>query len=71
MRAAAREGEMIGHGVVTAGTQGLAAKQPPSGQHTATWRPEARDRHPGVIRTAGLETAALAQQRADPALVLA
>ena len=26
MRAAAREGEMIGHGVVTAGTQGLAAK---------------------------------------------
>lgn len=63
------EVKVPGHRVIAAVAQWLAAQQAPAGQQgSAPWT-EAYDRDPCIIGATGVESAALPQQRTQPALV--
>ena len=67
--AAAAEVELLGHRILAAFAQWLAAQQAPTGQQAATQRAEAGDGNPCIIGATGVKATTLPQQGADPALV--
>lgn len=69
MATAAHEMKLPRHRVVAAVAQRLATQQAPRGQQAASAGPEADHRNPCIIGATGVEAAALAKQRAEPALV--
>ena len=68
-RPAATQYELPGYRIVAATAQRLAAEEAPGRQGAATQGAEAGDGDPCIIGTAGMEAAALPQQRAEPAFV--
>ena len=69
LAAAAGEMKALGYRVFAAGAQGLATQQTPGRQQAAAPRAEARNGNPCIIRATGVESAALPEQWAEPALV--
>ena len=65
----AGEMEVLGHRIVAAMAQRLAAQDAPQRQHAAAQRAEARHRDARVVRAARVEAATLPQQRAEQPLV--
>jgi len=66
---AATKDEPLRDGILAATAQGLAAREAPQRQRTATHRTEARDCNPCIIGATGVEATALPQQGAEPAFV--
>ena len=67
--AAARKVEVVGHRIIAARAQRLAAYDAPSGQQATPPRTEAGHRDTCIIGATGVKAATLSQQRADEALV--
>jgi hypothetical protein len=63
------EQPLVFHGVKSSAAPGIAAQQPPAGEHDSTEYAESLNGLDRVFRTAGVVTTALAEQRGEQPLI--